>query len=217
VLLFCFLLLASSFCLFWKNVRHTHNFQLNFIPCLIVRIFTAFRTRKLILSRVWVWTVFGVIIAFIKFVYTMRDYTFHYRYYTHISVHSQVFTSRCSIAASNGGRSLFSKFPNYLRPQLPASQGNSSQRLNLSSSLTYWFINSVTHQQTNSTQLNWLHFTNCPAYDISARTVQITPSYLCYCIQVLCSCLCDAHVIASQPVPSNGRCLQNNYLATAVA
>jgi hypothetical protein len=32
--------------------------------------------------------------------------------YTH-SVHSHVFTSRCSVAASNGGRTPSSRFPNY--------------------------------------------------------------------------------------------------------
>jgi hypothetical protein len=55
--------------------------------------------------------------------------------YTHNSIHSYVFISRCSVAAFNGRRSPSSGFPNYPRPQLPASHSNSSQRLNLSSSL----------------------------------------------------------------------------------
>jgi hypothetical protein len=65
---------------------------------------------------------------------------------THTRVHSHVFTSRRSVAASNGGRSPSSEFPNSPRPQLPAPH-STSLRLNLSSSLTNW----VTHQPTNST------------------------------------------------------------------
>jgi hypothetical protein len=49
---------------------------------------------------------------------------------------SDVFTSRCLVAASNGGRSPYSGFPNYPRPQLPSSHSNSSQRPNCSSPLT---------------------------------------------------------------------------------
>jgi hypothetical protein len=36
------------------------------------------------------------------------------------SVHCHVIAGRCSVAASNGGRSPSSGFPNYPRPQLPA-------------------------------------------------------------------------------------------------
>jgi hypothetical protein len=50
--------------------------------------------------------------------------------YTHIRVHSHVFTSRYLVAVSNGGRSPSYRFPNCPRPQLPAS------RLNLRSSRT---------------------------------------------------------------------------------
>jgi hypothetical protein len=67
---------------------------------------------------------------------TAHDCTLHFTV-THTraptSVHSHVFTSRCSVAASNGGRSPFSGFPNYPRAQLPASQSNNSRQLNLSS------------------------------------------------------------------------------------
>jgi hypothetical protein len=81
------------------------------------------------------------------------NFTIHY--YTHTSVHSHVFISRCLVAASNGGRSPSSGFPNYTRPQLSASHSNSSQRLNLSSFLTDWLTQSLTNQvtQLNSTQL----------------------------------------------------------------
>jgi hypothetical protein len=47
------------------------------------------------------------------------------------------FTKRCLVAASNGGRSAISKLPKYPRPQLPASNSNSSQRLNRSGPLSY--------------------------------------------------------------------------------
>jgi hypothetical protein len=71
--------------------------------------------------------------------------------HTHTSVRSQVFTSRYSVAASNGGRS-----PSSPRLQLPNYQSHSSQRLNWSSLLNH----SLTHQLTtslHSTQLNWLY------------------------------------------------------------
>jgi hypothetical protein len=68
--------------------------------------------------------------------------------HTHIytSVHSLVFNSRCSVAAFNSGHSPFYVFPNYSRPQLPASKSNNSQQLNLSSSLT----DKLSHSPTNS-------------------------------------------------------------------
>jgi hypothetical protein len=84
---------------------------------------------------------------------TAHDYTLQFTLtHTYTSVHSHLFTSRCSVAASNSGRSPYSGFPNYTWPQLPASSSNSSQRLNISSSLT----NLVTHQTNNPTQLTEL-------------------------------------------------------------
>jgi hypothetical protein len=67
---------------------------------------------------------------------TARDYTLQFTI-TQTSVLSHGLHSRCLVAASNGGRSPFSGFPNYPRPQLPASNSNSSQRLNFGSSLTH--------------------------------------------------------------------------------
>jgi hypothetical protein len=82
---------------------------------------------------------------------TTYDYTLQFNV-VHTSVHSHVFASCCSVAASNGGRSTSSGFPNHLRPQLQASHSNSSQRLNLSSSLSHWLTDwltiSITHQPT---------------------------------------------------------------------
>jgi hypothetical protein len=118
--------------------------------------------------------------------------------HTHTSVPSHVFTSCCSVAACNGGHSPSSGFPNYPRPQLPASHSNSSQRPNISCPLTH----SLTHQPTtlHFTQLNWLHFTNYPAYNILAWIAQKT-SVFCCCIQLL---------------PWKHACLQSCYLVTAV-
>jgi hypothetical protein len=56
--------------------------------------------------------------------------------HTHASVHSHVFTSRCSVMASNTDVPLPLGSPTVPVPQLPASHRRSSQRLNLSSSLS---------------------------------------------------------------------------------
>jgi hypothetical protein len=45
---------------------------------------------------------------------TLRDYILQFTItHIHTSVHSQVFPSRCLVAASNGGRSLSSGFPKF--------------------------------------------------------------------------------------------------------
>jgi hypothetical protein len=75
-------------------------------------------------------------------------FTVHYYTHTHTSVYSHVFTSRCSVAATNSGRSASSGFPNYPRAWTTSSHRNKSQRLNHSSPLT----NSLAHQPTNSSQ-----------------------------------------------------------------
>jgi hypothetical protein len=71
-----------------------------------------------------------------------------------------VFTSRCSVAASNGGRSTSSAFPNGPWPKLPASNRNSSQWLNLSSALKS-LTHSLAHLPTTRhfTQLSKLTLT----------------------------------------------------------
>jgi hypothetical protein len=75
--------------------------------------------------------------------------------YAHTMVYSHV-TSRCSVAAFNGGHSPSSGFPDYLRPQLPDSNNHSSQWLNLTSSLTDWLAQSLTNQLSSLTSLNSL-------------------------------------------------------------
>jgi hypothetical protein len=111
---------------------------------------------------------------------------------------SRLHERRCLVAASKGGRSPSSGFPNYIRPQLPASHCNSSQLLNLSSSLTDWLIDWLT--QSLTTQLNWLTpltVIKCLAYNISAWTAQKT-LFLCCCQQrLLSSCLFCGHCLAT--------------------
>jgi hypothetical protein len=153
-LIFAVLILSNLDALFWvsvnfaaKKVAHVY-LETSVSPDLLINI----------LSRDWV-TVDGVLDLWPdlldSFTYSAwLHFTFYC--YTHTRVHSQVFTIRCSVAASNGGRSTSSGFQNCPRPQLPASYSNSSQGLNPSavSSLT----NTVTYQPTNST--DW---TNSPA------------------------------------------------------
>jgi hypothetical protein len=102
---------------------------------------------------------FGLMIGFLDSVIcvtTLYNSLLHTHTHTHISVHSHVCTSRCSAAASNSRCSPSSGFSNCPRPQLPAFHSNSSQWLNLSSSLTDWLTHSVTHQPTNSKWLTQL-------------------------------------------------------------
>jgi hypothetical protein len=69
------------------------------------------------IDGVWIsnWIYWTVTLRYSSWLY----FTIHY--YTHTSVHIHVFTSRCSVAASNGGRSPSSGFPKCPRHQLPAS------------------------------------------------------------------------------------------------
>jgi hypothetical protein len=65
--------------------------------------------------------------------------------HTRFSQPVTVFTSRCLVVASNGGRSPSTGFPKVPWPQLPVSHSNSLQRLNPSSPLT----NTLTHQPSD--------------------------------------------------------------------
>jgi hypothetical protein len=105
--------------------------------------------------------------------YTTRYYTSKITIlFTRSSQSVTVFNSRYLVAASNGGRSSCSGFPNCPQPQLPTSNSYSSQRLSGSSPLT----NSLTHQPTHTTPLT---VNNCPAYNTSAQTTQNTPFLCC--------------------------------------
>jgi hypothetical protein len=50
------------------------------------------------------------------------------------------------------------------------------------------------------------HSSSCPTYNILAQTAH-KASFLCCCIHCCVRICWDAHVIATQPLPSNGRCL----------
>jgi hypothetical protein len=82
--------------------------------------------------------------------FTVHCYT-HTR--THTDVHGHGFTSRCSGAGFNGGRSPSPGFPNCPRAQLQDCHSNGSRQRNFSSSLTHW----LTHQPTHSTPLTNYH------------------------------------------------------------
>jgi hypothetical protein len=120
---------------------------------------------SLILSCDWLQTGFGLIIAFTEFLYnllihyTVLSYT-HKHYCPQPRLHC-----RCLIAASKGGPSPYSAFPNCPRPQLPASHSNNSQQLNPSRYLTDWLTNQLTASACN----------------ISTRTAQKT-LFLCCCL-----------------------------------
>jgi hypothetical protein len=85
-------------------------------------------------------------------------FTVHYDTHTHISGHSHVFPNRCLVAVSNGGRFPSPGLRNCARPQLPESHSNSSQRPNVSSSLTDSLTDWLT-QSLKLTQINWLSLT----------------------------------------------------------
>jgi hypothetical protein len=89
--------------------------------------------------------------------------------YTHTGDHSQVFISRCCVTVSNGGCSPSYAFPNCPRPQPPASNSNSSQRLNLSSSLTDWLTHSLTNKLSSLTLLKSTDFTSLTVLLITSR------------------------------------------------
>jgi hypothetical protein len=77
---------------------------------------------------------------------TARDYTLQFTaIHTKCPQSVTVSASRCLVAASNGGRSPSSEFPNFPLPQLPASNSNNAQRLNCSSPLTHWLTNQILH------------------------------------------------------------------------
>jgi hypothetical protein len=102
--------------------------------------------------------------------------------YTHTSVHSQVFTSRYSVAASNGGRSPFLWIPE----MYPVSATSFSQQQLTTTEpqqLSHWLTNSFTHQPTQLNSVK-LILANCPTYSISARSAQKTP-FLCCCLRAV--------------------------------
>jgi hypothetical protein len=98
-------------------------------------------------------------------------FTFHYNTLT--SVHSHVVNSHCLVTASNGGSSTSSGFPN-----CPRASATSFSQQQLTATVLQ-FSNWVTKSPTDSTPLNDRLFTNCPSYNISARTAKKTPFLSC--------------------------------------
>jgi hypothetical protein len=84
--------------------------------------------------------------------------------HTNTSIHGHVFTSRSSVATSNGGR-----YPSSLLPNYPATSFSQQQL-------------ATTEPQKFS---DWLpqSLSNCLAYNISARTAQKTPFQ--YCCEII--------------------------------
>jgi hypothetical protein len=127
----------------------------------------------------------GLMIGFIGLSDTERNYTVQFTITHTLSVHSHVFTSRCSVAASNGGR--------------PPS----SVRCRTVPGLSYHVLTgtahnltSTSHSPTNSTQLP---VTNFPGY-FSARTVQKTPFDYCCATVAVETCL------SAKPLLTNTCC-----------
>jgi hypothetical protein len=175
---------------------------------------------------VWLCIGFGFVIGIIGLSDTARDYTLYFTV-TYTLVYSHVFTSRCLVAASNDGHSPSSGFPNYIRPQLPASRCNSPQRLNHSVRLTHSPTNlvnnwrprlaAISHQlPTLLTAVSRLpRNRRCTSLYSLHTTTQKTPHstvhywvtwlslgprrehHLCYCLRSL---------------PNSGHCLQIHYL-----
>jgi hypothetical protein len=147
-------------------------------------------------------------IEFIGLFDTARDYTLqftvthtHTHTQSHTSVHSHVFTSRCLLTASNGGHSPSSVFSNY--PRTSGTSNNSSQRLNLNSSLTNSLTQSVTRQLTP------LSLTDCPGYTTSRHGHHRKD---CYFVAVYESLPSNARClfVVLQSLPSNGSTCEYN-------
>jgi hypothetical protein len=91
-------------------------------------------------------------IGFIGLFDTARGYTLQFTImHTHASIHSHVFSRRCSVVAFNGGRSSSSVFPNY--PYVSATSFSQQQ---LTMTGPQEFSNWLTHQTTNWAQLTVL-------------------------------------------------------------
>jgi hypothetical protein len=128
---------------------------------------------------------------------------------------STLSTSCWLVAASNGGRSPYSGFPNCPRPQLPASNSNSS----------HWLYSSSLTNSPTSSSLPCTAPSNSSGY-ISARTAQKT-QFLCWsihcCVRSHGNGPRRKHHFPASPLarvknllPSNGRCSQSHHLATGL-
>jgi hypothetical protein len=140
---------------------------------------------------------FGLIIGFIGLWYSAKTlYSQLLHTCTHARTHTLLSTVMSSLpllgSGSNGRCSPPYGVPNWPRLQLPASNSNSSQGLNHSSTLTHSLTNLLTP----------LTLANCPAYNILARIAQknTVPLLLFNC------CLVDS-TENTIPLLFAGRCL----------
>jgi hypothetical protein len=143
----------------------------------------------------WVW-IGNQFSELLQLVPTSNDYALTVLH-TWSSQSVTVITNRCLVAASNGGRSPSPGFPNFPR----------------TSSTSFWqqqFTRTETQQSSNL--LTAVPNLSC-LYIGTDRTENAVLLLQCDCCVRVCW---GVHVIATQPLPSNGRCLQSHYLATAL-
>jgi hypothetical protein len=142
----------------------------------------------------WLYTGFGLVTGIVEHLQIVTTNTCNRCTNSHnlqfTRAHTEVFSafcifiSRCLVAISNGGRSPFSGFPNYPRPQLPASNSDSSQRLCRSSPLTlslslHWLILLIIFRHGPHRK----HFLCCCVIDVFVSIRVPTYSVLSHCLQ----------------------------------
>jgi hypothetical protein len=100
-------------------------------------------------------------VEILQLVTTSKDYALTVLHTSQITIiHTRfsqsvtVLTSRCLVATPNNERFPSSGFPNCPRPQLPASNSNSSQQLNSSGYLIHYLTNQLFANSTD----DWTHF-----------------------------------------------------------
>jgi hypothetical protein len=160
----------------------------------------------------WLQTGFGLVIIFIEHFDTTRDHALKIIVTRRlVSQCVTISTRRCSVVASNCGRSPFSGSPNCPRPQLPAFHSNSSQKLNPSGYLTHQ-TTQLSHSPIDSIPLTDCSQT-CPDYNIHALTAWKTSfSLLLYPlvnVELLRSC------VLAEPLPRNSCCIVAYFAAVA--
>jgi hypothetical protein len=152
-----------------------------------------------------------LITNFIEHLYTQHVTTSNYSAITYshtlqfTTIHAVfldccVFTSRCSVTASNGGLSPYSAL-NSTVPQIPTSNSSSSQQLSYTS-----MNNSLMHQPAtlHSTQIKWTCFT--PLYSLCRPSSDHKENAA---LLLLRACML-------RRLPSNSLCLQSPYLVAGL-
>jgi hypothetical protein len=141
--------LAQDIPIFWPNQREI-TLRSIVIPFFLLLSSSSFITCIFIyysiLSRVWSVTIDGFWIddRIIGLFDTARDYILQF---TRTRVHGHIFTSRCSVAAFNGGRSPSSGFPK-LWPASDDSFSHQQVTTTKPQQFTHWLTESLTNQLT---------------------------------------------------------------------